>query len=165
MVDKTSCSNQLLHSKKKQGGTVTMASGRWIPRKVKSGADSKGRWSYITLKGKGTRKVTFITAYRVCQQKSIGTCTISKQQQNDFIESGEFGVNLRKRLITEFFTPIYKYYSHRSSLTWLPEWHFIIHSSLACLPQVIYHCSLDTLSVIVLPANGPVLLKSQSIVF
>ena len=97
----SSCSNQLLHSKKKRGGTITMASGRWIPRKIKSGADSKGRWSYVTLKGKGTRKVTFITAYRVCQQKSIGTCTISEQQQNDFIETGEFGVNLRKRLITD----------------------------------------------------------------
>ena len=78
-----------------------MTSGRWVTRKTKSGADSKGRWSYTTLKGKNNRKVTFITAYRVCQQKSIGTCTISEQQQNDFISEGEFGVNVRKRMILD----------------------------------------------------------------
>ena len=88
----TSYSNQLLGVLKNRGGTMTTLSGRWIPRKIGSGSDSKGRWSHITILGKNRRKITIVTAYRVCQQNNSRTCTISEQQRNDFIQEGEMGL-------------------------------------------------------------------------
>jgi hypothetical protein len=64
-----SCSNQLNHTTRKKGGTLTTLAGRWSVRKQSSGNDKYGRWSYITLDGKRDTKVTFITAYRVCPQR------------------------------------------------------------------------------------------------
>jgi hypothetical protein len=51
------------------GGTLTLVGNPWASRAT-TGADSSGmgRWSEVTITGK-TKKVTFVTAYRVCQQK------------------------------------------------------------------------------------------------
>ena len=40
-------------SKYKRGGTITLARGNWAGRVIKKGQDSLGRWSYVTLIGKG----------------------------------------------------------------------------------------------------------------
>jgi exonuclease III len=93
----TSCSNQLRTVKKKQGGTMTILSGRWAGRKHSTKSDSLGRWSSMTLVGKKGRKVTVITAYRVCQQKGGDGCTVYHQQQLDFEQSGKRMTNLRKQ--------------------------------------------------------------------
>jgi biopolymer transport protein ExbD len=85
----TSCSNQLRTTKKKQGGTMTILSGRWAGRKKKTANDPYGRWSSITLVGKKEREVTIITAYRVCQQKGGEGCTVYHQQQLDFEQKGQ----------------------------------------------------------------------------
>ena len=45
--------------------TVTIVNGRWTGRAIKKDVDPLGRWSAITIAGKG-RKVTFITAYQCC---------------------------------------------------------------------------------------------------
>jgi hypothetical protein len=65
----TSCSNQLLNTTKKKGGTMTVVLGRWAGRKHAMGDDKKGRWSSVTLQGKKDTLVTVITAYRVCNRK------------------------------------------------------------------------------------------------
>ena len=65
------------------GGTCTMAVDHLSMRVVKAGEDDSGlgRWSYITMEGQGGRKVTFITAYRVCNGTMRGTSTNCKQQE------------------------------------------------------------------------------------
>jgi hypothetical protein len=51
------------------GGTLTLAGNPWSTRAT-TGSDTSGmgRWSEATINGK-KKKVTFITAYRVCQKK------------------------------------------------------------------------------------------------
>jgi hypothetical protein len=93
----TSCSNQLHLVKKKQGGTMTILSGRWAGRKQGTKSDPLGRWSSMTLVGKKERKVTVITAYHVCQQKGGNGCTVYHQQQLDFEQRGKRMVNLQKQ--------------------------------------------------------------------
>jgi hypothetical protein len=72
-------------------------SGRWAGRKKETKSDPYGRWSSMTLVGKKEREVTFITAYRVCQQKGGEGCTVYHQQQLDFEQQGHRQVNLRKK--------------------------------------------------------------------
>jgi hypothetical protein len=97
----TSCSNQLRTSIKKMGGTMMVLDGKWAGRKDSTFSDKKGRWSAITLTGKRNKKVTFLTAYRVCAQKGGLGSTIYHQQQIDFEEEGQTNVDLRKRFCTD----------------------------------------------------------------
>ena len=82
------------------GGTATITSGRWSSQsthhhhqtttpaarstrtKIPADPDGKGRWSALTINGRGGRKVTLITAYRVCDQSfaSAGVYTAFRQQ-------------------------------------------------------------------------------------
>ena len=48
------------------GGTAVAVLNKWATRFVSKGSDSFGRWSWITLVGSGTLRITFISAYRVC---------------------------------------------------------------------------------------------------
>jgi hypothetical protein len=47
------------------GGTATMVCNNWVSRVLQKGEDPMGlgRWSYITLRGKGAKQITVITAY------------------------------------------------------------------------------------------------------
>jgi len=65
------------------GGTCTMAVDNLSMRVIKVGEDESGlgRWSYITLEGQDGRKLTFITAYRICKGTMKGTSTSCMQQQ------------------------------------------------------------------------------------
>ena len=64
------------------GGTCTMAVDNLSMRVVKVGEDPSGlgRWSYITLEGQGGRKLTCITAYRICKGAMKGVSTSCRQQ-------------------------------------------------------------------------------------
>ena len=64
------------------GGTSTMFFDNLSMRVIKVGEDDSGlgRWSYITLEGQEGRKVTFITAYRICSSPMRGTKTSCRQQ-------------------------------------------------------------------------------------
>jgi hypothetical protein len=64
------------------GGTCTMAVDTLSMRVIKVGEDDSGlgRWSYVTMEGQGSRKATFITAYRICQGAMKGTSTSCRQQ-------------------------------------------------------------------------------------
>ena len=52
------------------GGTAVAVLNKWATRFLSKGSDSYGRWSWITLVGCGTLKITFISAYRVCNGAS-----------------------------------------------------------------------------------------------
>jgi hypothetical protein len=66
-------------------GTATILANKWISRIVDKGTDpfGLGRWNYITLRGKNGKRVTLITAYRVCVQ-TLAACgqTMATTQQH-----------------------------------------------------------------------------------
>ncbi len=66
----------------KPGGGILGVNNRWTGRIFDTGSDSRGikRWAYASLSGKGNKKVTFISAYRVCQQADPGPKTVSMQE-------------------------------------------------------------------------------------
>ena len=55
-----------LKSDHQPGGTAVSARNKWATRFLAKGSDDMGRWSWITLTGQGTIKITFISGYRVC---------------------------------------------------------------------------------------------------
>jgi len=63
------------------GGTATVICENWVSRIVGRGEDplGLGRWSFFTLRGKGSRKVTIITAYNA--SPTTGDTTNFRQQQ------------------------------------------------------------------------------------
>ena len=66
------------------GGTATIVCGNWTARIMSKGEDptGMGRWSYMILRGKGTRKIAIITAYNVCSTHTAhrGDSTAYQQQ-------------------------------------------------------------------------------------
>jgi hypothetical protein len=68
----------------KSGGTVTSALGNWSHRVVDSGSNATGcgHWIYVTYVGKIGKRLTYITVYRVCDQKDPGDIMAWKQKQN-----------------------------------------------------------------------------------
>jgi hypothetical protein len=58
----------------KPGGTATAALVNWCHIVVGSGRDPTGcgRWSYVTYDGKGIKLITYVSAYRVCNQTNRG---------------------------------------------------------------------------------------------
>jgi hypothetical protein len=52
------------------GGTATIICDNWTSRVIGRGENPHGlgRWSYIILRGRGTKKVAIITAYNVSQK-------------------------------------------------------------------------------------------------
>jgi hypothetical protein len=71
-------------SENQPGGTVTMVYNKWTSRVIESGEDpfGLGRWSFLTLRGRGNIKVLLVIAYRVCKQtvQSVGPKTSTAQQ-------------------------------------------------------------------------------------
>ena len=61
-----STSPELFTTRYKPGGTLTGLDSKLVGRVHSQGADTIGRWSWITLQGAKQRKITIITAYRVC---------------------------------------------------------------------------------------------------
>jgi len=52
---------------------------------MESGSDPVGRWSYQTLRSFEDRRITIITAYRVCQNHCTGPLTAYEQQRSNLI--------------------------------------------------------------------------------
>jgi hypothetical protein len=91
------------------GGTAVLVRNQWATRYLSSGSDILGRWSWITLTGKGTKKVSFISAYRVCEGAAIGSVTsgtVRSQQEWHYASNGQQAGNLRERFVTEISTLI-----------------------------------------------------------
>jgi hypothetical protein len=82
------------------GGTLTAVINHWTSRVMSKGQDpyGLGRWSYTTLRGKLSSKVTIITAYRVSQKTlaSAGPKTAFMQQyraiQSEFLRCNKVNV-------------------------------------------------------------------------
>ena len=106
----TSKSN-ISESESKRGGSLIMTRGNWSGREIEKGSEKLGRWTYTTLGGKGNKKLTIITLYRVCNQKSHGdgSCTIYMQQELDLIEAKRKVTDPREAILqdlTKFITTL-----------------------------------------------------------
>ena len=89
-----------LRSDHQPGGTAVSVRNKWASRFLDKGSDTLGRWSWVTLTGQGTIKITFISGYRVCDgapQSSITSQTARSQQEWLYAALGIPQVNLRKQ--------------------------------------------------------------------
>jgi hypothetical protein len=58
----------------KPGGTLTAVANPWHGHVIDTGADKRlGNWTYVTLRGKGKTKLTYLTVYRVNDQSALRT--------------------------------------------------------------------------------------------
>jgi hypothetical protein len=75
----------------KIGGTTCGDLGQMVHRVIASGRDETGcgRWSQITYAAKENKKMTILSAYRVCKQTNPGDLTASKQQHGIMYEDEE----------------------------------------------------------------------------
>ena len=98
----TSCHDGKATGHIKYGGTMTTVHGKLTVRVVEKGSDPHmGRWSYTTLQGKSNRKVTFITAYRVCQQHDPGPETAYFNQWHYLRSQGISNPDPRQQLLDD----------------------------------------------------------------
>jgi hypothetical protein len=76
---------------RKRGGTTCGALEQMVHRVIASVRDERGcgRWSQIIYAGKESKKMTIISAYRVCKQTNPGDLTASKQQHGIMYEGEE----------------------------------------------------------------------------
>ena len=73
------------------GGTAVSVRDKWATRFLSKGSDDMGRWSWVTLSGQGTTKITFISGYRVCEgapESSITSRTVRSQQEWIYADRG-----------------------------------------------------------------------------
>jgi hypothetical protein len=75
----------------KRGGTTCGALRQMVHRVIASGRDEAGcgRWSQITYASKEGKKMTILSAYRVCKKTNPGDLTASKQQLGIMYEDEE----------------------------------------------------------------------------
>lgn len=104
----TSASSEPFASNYQPGGTCTMVLGSWTNRMIDRGSDPSGlgRWSWVTLRGKSSIKITFITCYRVCDQRSYAGERTAYSQQHRLLQlSGQFSsasaINPRRQTILD----------------------------------------------------------------
>ena len=101
---------------KKPGGTLAGIMGRWSSMFDTRGSDKQGRWSWILLNGKGSKKILLVSAYRVCQDSpsSAGQSTAYMQQYRFQLANGNKHPTPRKTFfadLTQFILSTYKKYS------------------------------------------------------
>ena len=91
-------------TKYQPGGTAVSAMNHWATRVISKGSDIYGRWSWIIMVGKGTKKIVFLSGYRVCQGGTKGSLcskTVRSQQEFMYASQGEPNVDLRKRFTSD----------------------------------------------------------------
>jgi len=74
----------------KPGGVLGVTIGKTIGRITASGSDRMGRWSYFTYSGRGSRVITIICTYQVCQEnaRTSGDMTAIAQQYSLLSQEG-----------------------------------------------------------------------------
>ena len=86
------------------GGTAVSVRNKWAARLLDKGSDDLGRWSWITLAGRGITRITFISAYRVCdgaEEAPITARTVRAQQEWMYADRGHATINLRQQFVTD----------------------------------------------------------------
>ena len=100
-----STSPELFPNKYKPGGTITGVSGKLKGRIDKYGSDELWRWSWITLEGKKDKKITIITAYRVCPGNiHASDGTIWKQEWRSLTTPSQPTPDPRKQIVVDLAT-------------------------------------------------------------
>lgn len=81
-VSVTSRSPEDFLSQYQPGGTTTIICNNWTSRVITKGGDplGLGKWSFVTLRGRGGKKITIITAYNASY--NTGDTTNFRQQQH-----------------------------------------------------------------------------------
>ena len=89
--------------KKKQGGTMIHVDRRWSGSSLKKYHDSIGRWSKITMEGRGQRKLTIYSVYRVNDNtlENAGGETVWLQEYNSLLQRGHKDPNPRKQILQD----------------------------------------------------------------
>ncbi len=91
------------------GGTAVSVRNKWATRFLAQSSDDLGRWSTLTLTGKGTTKITFISAYRVCDganESQVTSRTARSQQEWMYNDRGMPAVDLRQQFIKDIIRAI-----------------------------------------------------------
>lgn len=101
-VIQTSTSDEVFEDNYKPGGTATIVvDDHWVCRIKERGEDpwGLGRWSYIILGGKGTKRIVSVQWYRVCKssETNAGETTAWKQQFNILRKCMEGQVDPRRQ--------------------------------------------------------------------
>jgi exonuclease III len=94
------------------GGTAVSVRNKWATRYLSKGSDEIGRWSWVTIAGQGTTRITFISAYRVCDganEASITSRTVRAQQEWFYADRGQASVNLRQQFVTDLIAQLEKW--------------------------------------------------------
>jgi hypothetical protein len=86
----TSASTQSYNGVYKPGGVLGIVQGNSKGRILESGGDNMGRWIYIRLQGQGSRTITIIGTYQVCQSsvRTTGPTTAIAQQYSMMVQEG-----------------------------------------------------------------------------
>ena len=91
------------------GGTAISIRNKWTTRYLDKGSDDLGRWSWLTIAGQGTTKITCISAYRVCDgaaEASITSRTVRAQQEWMYADRGHASINLREQFVLDLIAQI-----------------------------------------------------------
>jgi hypothetical protein len=91
------------------GGTAVSIRNKWAARYLEKGSDDLGRWSWLTIAGQGTTKITFLTAYRVrdgAAEAPITARTVRGQQEWMYADRGYATINLRQQFVNRSYYAI-----------------------------------------------------------
>lgn len=83
------------------------------------GKDKKGRWSWVTLHGRSQKKLTIVSAYRVCKNSLAGEGggSVWMQEYNEFLKEGIQNPDPRSQVLLDL---------KESILTWKEAGHSVI---------------------------------------
>ena len=89
----------------KPGGNGIIVSGAWAPyvREARADPSGMGRWASVTMQGRKEKKLTIITAYRVCAQNEqhAGEQTAYMQQYGLMRAQGTKNPNPREQMVAD----------------------------------------------------------------
>ena len=89
--------------RKRRGGTMIYAEKKWTGANIKRGKDELGRWSRITMEGKGDCKLSIYSVYRVNENslESAGGETVWMQEYKQLLQRGERNPNPRQQVLLD----------------------------------------------------------------
>ena len=85
------------------GGTAVSVRNQWATRLLDKGSDDLGRWSWLTLAGRGNMKITYISGYRVCEGAAVSITARTSRSQQEWMQAdrGVAPSNLRDKFISD----------------------------------------------------------------